>query len=135
MRVFFSKLLYLFLIHVTNIPKEHAVATGLRERGLWLRHPHAISYVHFTLFRWKHERYDWATHDTANSSVVESSHRSEQQHGSNPASSALAGTAVDLTVVQSLAEEPQCGGPQVLCYWPSVRRRRRFHRTMPNTTR
>jgi len=113
--------------------KEHAVATGLREQGLWLSHPHAISYVHFTLFRWKHERYDWASHNYFHGSVGAPVNYSKQQRGSNFTSASMRVEA-NLAAAPSFKEELRCGGPQPLCFWPAGRSRRRFRRSMPNIT-
>lgn len=38
--------------------EEHALVTGLVKSKLWLSHPLAISYVHFTLYRWRADRLD-----------------------------------------------------------------------------
>jgi hypothetical protein len=117
--------------------KEHAVATGLAFRGLWLSHPLAISYVHYTLFRWRHERLDWAPAANATSSgdadadaaqrrnagasVGEQSFREGQGGGSAAAAAAAAAAAVaaDATEARAaaLAKEPRCGGTQPLCLW------------------
>jgi len=39
--------------------EEHATATGLAARGLWMSHPAAVSFVDFTLHRWRAEQLEW----------------------------------------------------------------------------
>jgi len=39
--------------------EEHAEALGMKRQGLWQSHPLAISYVHFTLYRWRLQRLEF----------------------------------------------------------------------------
>lgn len=40
--------------------EEHAEAMGMKRKGLWQSHPMAISYVHFTLYRWRLQRLEFS---------------------------------------------------------------------------